>query len=31
MDLNTKTARLNWVAMVIALALASIAAQSPLF
>jgi hypothetical protein len=31
MALNTKTAKLNWAAMVLALALASIAAQSPLF
>lgn len=31
MDLNTKTVKLNRAVMVLALALASVAAQSPLF
>jgi hypothetical protein len=31
MDLNTKTTRLNWMLMAIAVALATVAAQSPLF
>ena len=31
MDLNTKTIKLNGAVMVLALALASVAAQSPLF
>jgi hypothetical protein len=31
MNLNAKTAKLNWAVTLVALALASIAAQSPLF
>jgi hypothetical protein len=31
MKLNAKTAKLNWAVTMVALALASIAAQSPLF
>ena len=31
MDLNAKTIRLNWVVTLVALALATVAAQSPLF
>jgi hypothetical protein len=31
MDLNTRTAKLNWMVTLMALALATVAAQSPLF
>jgi len=31
MDLNTKTAKLNWIVTLLALTLATVAAQSPLF
>lgn len=31
MNLNTRTAKLNWMVTLIALALATVAAQSPLF
>jgi hypothetical protein len=31
MNLNTRTAKLNWMVTLVALALATVAAQSPLF
>jgi hypothetical protein len=31
MNLNTKTAKLNWIVTLVALTLATVAAQSPLF